>query len=421
MSAATVVNGVPVEVAEQYAAEAAACWTLRDAAALSPAYDLLELCALDDRVERHLEGLRLAGGLGWELCAAALDGADPGEVFAAAVVSLDRRDWKAFARVLDAAGGEPQGARAIVSALGWSDFDHVVIALETLLKAQLSPSLNYLGVAAHAIHRRDPGGALEQVARSTDLRLRARALRAIGELHRADLRHVLSESLSHEDEACRFWAAWSATLLRDPRAGAALQDLAEKGGAFAERAAELAVRRMDVAAAQTWLESLSSHGEIPVRAALVGAGALGVPALMPMLIAHLGDESTARLAAWSMSLITNANVAGELGGAPPPGFTSGPNDDPEDSNVAMDTDDGLPWPDSARLEAWWRERGKEMPDGTRCIFGKPMSPEWLAHVLRHGNQAARAAAAVELSLRSPGHPLFEVRAPGYLQWESLPG
>lgn len=421
MTQATAVNGVPVEVAEQYAAGAAACWTLRDAAAASPAYDLRELCELDDRLERHLEGLRLAGGLGWELCAATLDGADPGEVFAASIIALHRRDWEAFARVLDVAGEEPQSARAVVSALGWSEFDGVAVALQALLAAGMPPPLHYLGVAAHAVHRRDPGSALEQAAMSPHPRLRARALRAVGELHRADLADVVRPSLSDEDEACRFWGSWSAALLQDDRATPVLEELAQAGGPFAVRAADMAARRMDPAAAKAWLESLPRHGEAATRAALVGAGALGDPALVPFLFAHLRDEATARLAAWSVSLIANASLAGELGASPPRGFQGGPSDDPDDPDVAMDPDEDLPWPAPEALEAWWREREKELSCGTRHLFGKPMRAEWLTHVMRAGNQAARAAAAVELCLHAPAprRSLFEVRAPGYLQWGSL--
>ncbi len=196
-----------------------------------------------------------------------------------------------------------------------------------------------------------------------------------------------------------------------------LQHLAQAGGPWAARAADMAVRRMAPAAARTWLESLPGQGEAGTRAALTGAGALGDPALVPLLLAHLDDEGTARLAAWSMSLITNAG-ASVASGRRPPGFTGGPNDDPADADVAMDPDEDLPWPDPARLVTWWGEHGKEMPAGVRHLFGKPMQPDWLNHVLGRGNQAARAAAAVELCLRGPGHALFEVRAPGYVQLTS---
>lgn len=40
-----------------------------------------------ERLEAHVEGLRLGGEPAWELCVARLDDAGPGEVFAAAKVA----------------------------------------------------------------------------------------------------------------------------------------------------------------------------------------------------------------------------------------------------------------------------------------------------------------------------------------------
>ena len=61
----------------------------------------------------------------------------------------------------------------------------------------------------------------------------------------------------------------------------------------------------------------------------------------------------------------------------------------------------------------------ELKRGTRHLLGKPMTLEWLEHVLKAGSQPARAAAALELSLRQPRRPVFEVRAPGFLQRRAL--
>lgn len=41
------------------------------------------------------------------------------------------------------------------------------------------------------------------------------------------------------------------------------------------------------------------------------------------------------------------------------------------------------------------------------------------HVLRHGYQRQRAAAAIELAMMKPGQPLFEVRAPGFCQQKAF--
>jgi len=48
-----------------------------------------------------------------------------------------------------------------------------------------------------------------------------------------------------------------------------------------------------------------------------------------------------------------------------------------------------------------------------------MTIEWLKTVLRDGRQRQRAAAALELAIRQPGTPLFNVKAPGFRQIELL--
>src|SRR5262245_34294497 len=95
------------EVVERHATEAAFVWTRRDAAAHSPAYDLLELCELDERLESHLDGLRHAGDAGFALCRAELEPGDPGATFVVALLAVEREDWGVFAEVLDAGGPEP--------------------------------------------------------------------------------------------------------------------------------------------------------------------------------------------------------------------------------------------------------------------------------------------------------------------------
>ncbi|WP_437675004.1 TIGR02270 family protein [Sorangium sp. So ce131] len=405
------------EIVEQHATEAAFCWRFRDAAARSPAYDLLELCELDHRLECHLDGLRAAGDLGWELCLAALEDDDPAVLFPAALLAVEREDWAGFAHVLDAGAEEPARARAFASALGFLPFDRLRLVWAGMLAADSPAPLLLLGVAGHAIHRRDLGRTLAHAAASRDVRLRVRAYRAIGELHREDLRRELRAGLSDADEACRFWAAWSAALLRDGHAPGALAELAAASPRYGERASDMAARAMAPADARRFVESLAARGGAE-RAAIVGAGALGDPALAPWLLTQAAKAETARLAAWSLTLITNADVAGELPGKPPQGFASGPSDDPDDEDVAMDPDEDLPWPDAGRLGAWVRARS--LAGGSRHLLGKPMDPGWLRHVLRAGNQAARAAAAIELCLRGRGEPLFEVRAPGYVQLGALP-
>ena len=58
---------IPV-IIEQHAEEASFLWLLRDSAVNESHYSLSDLANLDNRVEAHLDGLRIAGDEGWETC-----------------------------------------------------------------------------------------------------------------------------------------------------------------------------------------------------------------------------------------------------------------------------------------------------------------------------------------------------------------
>lgn len=52
------------------------------------------------------------------------------------------------------------------------------------------------------------------------------------------------------------------------------------------------------------------------------------------------------------TMITGAQLADDLlEGGRPDNFESGPSDNPEDENVDMGPDDGLPWPNVEKVEA----------------------------------------------------------------------
>jgi hypothetical protein len=55
------------EVVTQHAEEASFLWLLRHAAVSQPHYSLADLSKLDNRVEAHLDGLRVAGESGWNV------------------------------------------------------------------------------------------------------------------------------------------------------------------------------------------------------------------------------------------------------------------------------------------------------------------------------------------------------------------
>ena len=77
-------------VLSRHAEEAAFLWLLRDRAVARPQYTLDTLAELDQRVEAHLDGLRVAGEIGAHLTNDQfLEFPEPGEAFTAALLALE--------------------------------------------------------------------------------------------------------------------------------------------------------------------------------------------------------------------------------------------------------------------------------------------------------------------------------------------
>jgi uncharacterized protein (TIGR02270 family) len=404
-------------VLDQHAEEAASHWLIRDGAVYAPHYSLSDLAHLDDRLDAHIDGLRIAAEYGWDISKKGLSEDDTGSLFAAAVLSFER-DQTAIEPLIDVGSVSTTFSRGLISALGWLTYQETEKRITPLLNASLS-SLRRIGIAASAIHRRDPGQALIDALADDDVFLRTRALQAVGELGLRQLLPSVQKNLASANYTCGFSAAWAAALLGDLDSVSVLQAIAGLDLPYKEEAATLAFRRMDVATALTWQKQLADNAE-SVRLAVMGAGAAGDPTLIPWLINQMKVSELARVAGESFTMITGVDIAYEdFEGERPEGFESGPTEDPEDETVEMDPDENLPWPNPELIQKWWTTHRSNFQNGTRYLIGKPITADWLQQVLRIGKQRQRAAAALELVLRRPGQPLFEVRAPGFRQQQML--
>ena len=421
----TLRTGQPViiqDIVDEHADEAAFLWMLRDGAVRAPHYDLADLAELDERVEAHLDGLRVGGEAGWELLVERLrQNQDAGEAFAAGVLALESKSPKRLDPVLAAAEAGPEAARGLVSALGWVTPKQLQGTGKVFLNGG-TPFLRRLGIAACAVHRTDPGERLHRAVHDEDAGLRARALRAVGELGREDLLPTAAEraAAADEDDACRFWAAWSAVLLGER--GKVLEWLkltCISPSPFAARALEVVPRALEPAAAQAWLKGLVGDAAL-LRPVIQATGRRGDPHYVPWLIKQMETPELARVAGEALAMITGVDLAYQgLEGDWPEGFEAGPSENPDDDDIAMDADEDLPWPAPDLVKAWWAENQGNFEAGTRHLCGQPLTAERCRAILATGFQRQRNAAALELALLEPGKPLFETRAPGLRQQEAL--
>ena len=411
---------VITDIISQHAEEASFLWLLRDSAVRDPHYSLKDLTELDERVEAHVDGLRIAGEAGWEICKEQLDWEEAGEVFAAAVLAFEIGNDAYIAEVVEIGTQSLELARGVVSALGWLNSEQAQQHIQALY-ASGDPMQQRIGIAATAIHRHDSGKKLNEAVGANDAIVRARALRAVGEFGRNDLLSACKSQLGDEDEDCRFWAAWSAARLGDASGFSCLKEIAQGEGSLAEDAANIVARCMSTSEALTWQRMLASD-EKYLRLALKVAGAIGDPMAISWVMEMMKTPELARVAGEAFTMITGVDIADEdMEGEWPEGFEAGPTEAAEDEAVEMDPDEDLPWPEVERIQEWWQGHQGQFQKGIRYLMGKPISAEWLQQVLREGLQRQRAAAALELALLQSDQPLFEVRARGDRQQALLSG
>ncbi len=386
----------------------------------APHVGLRQLRRLDDRLAAHLDGLMVAGPFGAECAAAGLARAGAGEVFAAAACAIEAQDEPTLDRLLALSAAMPDAARGLLSAFGWVSAPLLQGTVRRLL-ASPQPHWRALGLGACRLHRVDPGPVLATALADPAPPLRAEALRTAAALGRVDLLGPVLASLGDEDAAVARQAAHAACLLGDRTVAlrwlesAALSEAHEDADSMLllvlasrwERAAEL-------------VRTVAQRTSEPQRIVIRACGWLGDTRLVPWLIELMAIDRFARLAGEAFSMITGADLAAlGLERPRPHGLQTGPSDNPEDDDVALDQDDDLPWPNAERVAQWWVTRSAQWPSGTRSFMGVVPGVRHCEQVLRDETQRQRAVAAWQRSLLQPGTLLFPIAAPAWRQQRLL--
>lgn len=402
-------------VVAQHVEDSAVLRSTRSVLVSGPHIKLLQLARLDERLAAHLDGVAVAGDFGIQLALAALELPSVGTVFVSTVQAINEKDSKALDRLFALAEAVPESQPGLISAFGWISAQ-VLRGTGAALLNHPQPFRKRVAIAACAMHRVDPGTVLESSMVAPDAPLRAQALRCAGELGHRNLLPNCIDHLKDKYPVCAFWAAWAAVLLGDRgSAVSALRQIALLPGPYRARALRLVLKVLPNADARALLTTLSQN-VMNQRALIRSAGFAGDSYYVPWLIKQMGEIKTTRLAGEAFSFITGLDLAYlDLDQKPPENFQSGPNDDPKDDNVAMDDDDGLPWPDPAKIQAWWSANAQRFQPGTRYFMGEPVSRGQCIKVLKEGFQRQRMAAAEYLCLLNPGTALFNTSAPAWRQ------
>lgn len=338
---------------------------------------------------------------------------DRGAVFVVAVGAIENQDFSLLNKLLAFAEAVPEAYPGLLSSFGWVPANSLRGITKALLEAN-NPIHRSVGLASCAMHLVDPG--LKLNAALAEPTGQAVALATAGRLGRLDLLPECLASLSAAQAPLQFEAARAALLLGDR--SAAIQALSQQTSQPGPRQIAslcLVLKVLEPAAVHALLKPLSQDPAM-IRPLIRGIGAAGDPHYVPWLIKQMSDPKLARLAGESFSLITGLDLAFvDLDGNAPDKLESGPNDDPADTDVAMDEDESLPWPDPGKISAWWSAHGARFKPGTRYFMGEAPSIAHCRSVLRGGFQRQRIAAAEYLCLLAPGTPLFNTAAPAWRQ------
>lgn len=408
---------VPV-IVEQHVDDARVLCDTRARLLSAPHVKLHHVRRVDERIAAHLDGLSIAGEQGWPMVEVARENPSPGALFVAAVRALQDGQLDRFDSYIALAAAMPELWDGLCSACGWVEAPALRGVVAQLLTSE-DPLRRRLGIAASALHRVDPSLGPARRLEDSDPEVRARAFRAAGELGAREFLSRVGRVDDEENPRCRFWAAWAAVLLGDrERALDVLKHVSTADGVFRERAFELALMAFPGARAHEYLRALAPDPQS--RWLIKGAGLVGDPTYVPWLMKQMSDDKLARLAGEAFALITGVDLAWlDLERKPPENVQSGPNDDPNDANVAMDEDDDLCWPEVERIERWWAQNSSRFDPGQRYFVGAPVTREQCLQVLKTGYQRQRMLAAHHLCLLEPGTVLFEWRAPAWRQAHAL--
>ena len=365
--------------------------------------DLMGLARHDERIAAHVDGLIVAG-----VEPADVMGRDDIPTFArtglATLLALEADRTNVACRLIDWARGGEEELEGVLSAIQWSPPSRALEVAQSLLRVRDSLAQR-LGLAAMRLHGVMPTGIDRFVADENPC-LRDEALRSIGSFR-------VRSSIGGEG----FWEAWTGVLLDShPSALSRLAPFAKQEGPNRDRGFRLFLQGASLPMAHRLLRDLARVPE--ARGWLVrGAGIAGTTRYVPWLIAQMADAVVARSAGEALTLITGIDL--ESTGLCARRPANAEMSDESQPTPDIDPDEGLPWPDRASVESWWKHHESTFPTDERLFLGAPVTEDRCWEALRTGSQRQRALAANYLCLLEPATALFNTDAPAWRQRKLL--
>lgn len=416
----------------RHAEDVAFYWMQRDARKRSPLMSFTRLQHFDRLLEAHLDGLRVAGNVGWEHAFKNLQrwkGA--GEAFVAYVLAVESGNRERLTALWDVVEKNPDVMmKGLISALGWVDEATALSWMNFWIPLADHPRLQEIALRAFSIRRLTPSITLDDLYASTDAAVRAAVSRLIGSNGLTSHVSLLMHGTKDGDITVQEAAAIALLQLGQADQGIAeLWQASAHWNAIADQskgwARDHAIERAERAAryigyaCRTQSSGLNSIlQKLPHRQALFALGHYGDPATMPAIKEAMGRKDLTRLAGWAFTTITGIDLDKHRLSAPPPELDE--NED-ERQTPLQDPDVGLPWPHPTLVAEWWQNNSAHFASGSYLLYGKPVGNQ-THHIalLQQGVQSARWAAAINMAMAHPQMPVFATNAEASSQIRQIP-
>jgi uncharacterized protein (TIGR02270 family) len=382
-----------LDILEEHLEEADFLFYQRENALGDRVYDLDALAELEERLLAHLDGLVLGGKAAWALLEPKLAGGELGEIFAAAFVAMESGDP---ARIDLVQKTFPAAEGAVLDGIRQALRHSASSQVEKIVRPHLNSEKEAVRAAAIDVisFRRVPleTSLLQSGLIGKDPLVVAAAANAVGRLRIAGLKDEVEAALESDAAPVRLEAIRAGLLLKSEKALSRCRKAVQERG---EEAGEAILFLGLLGHAEDGALLVNTLGEAALaRNAITSLGLLGQPAGMDVLIRCTFDPKLARLAGDAMRTLTGVDLEKENLIAPKAEADA----KTEEDDFETDPDEGLPIPDPAKVEGWWRKNGPRFDKKARYRKGQPYSPRGLIELLRTGTLPDRHHAALEWAL-----------------------
>jgi uncharacterized protein (TIGR02270 family) len=398
------------DILEEHIEEADFLFHQREKALLNRVYDLDGVAELEERLLAHLDGLVLGDKEAWKLLAPKLIDGEAGEVFAAAFVAFDSGDSVLMDSVTktfeQAEGVILDGIRHAWRHSSYAHIEEIVRPYSDAGKGAIqAASVDVLSFRRLPIE----SSLLRSLLSHKDPGIVVSAMNAVGRLRVRDLKEYVDPALDSEALQVRKEAMRTGLLLGSDRALAQCRKAIKDRSELASESLILLGLSGQAQDAPLLADSLSDP--LLSRDAVVALGLLGYIGALDVLLRLTADPKLSCLAGEAISRITSVNLEHDkLVTDRPAKVTKEESNEEEEEDFVEDPDEGLPYPDAGKLEAWWRKNASRFDKNIRYRNGQPYSAQILMNILQGGSLPELHHAAFELALINPSYPNLETCA-----------